>query len=85
MQSSSTNHATETILTHFSTLRDPRVKGRCDHPFVTVVGIAFVAILAGCNGWEEIEDFSKAGLKGITRIAVSPKGDRMAIVARGTQ
>src|SRR5438270_3159311 len=40
--------------------------------------------LRGKN-WEEIEDFSKAGLKGITRIAVSPKGDRMAIVARGTQ
>jgi dipeptidyl aminopeptidase/acylaminoacyl peptidase len=32
--------------------------------------------------WEEIEDFSKTGLKGITRIAVSPKGDRIAIIAR---
>lgn len=31
--------------------------------------------------WEEIGDFSNAGLKGITRIAVSPKGDRIAIVA----
>jgi WD40 repeat protein len=35
--------------------------------------------------WEEIGDFSKAGLKGITRIAVSPKGDRIAIVARSNQ
>ncbi len=35
--------------------------------------------------WEEIGDFRNAGLKGITRIAVSPKGDRIAIVARGTQ
>src|SRR5437899_797541 len=32
--------------------------------------------------WEEIGDFSKAGLKGITRIAISPKGDRIAIVAQ---
>src|SRR2546425_2442757 len=31
--------------------------------------------------WEEIGDFSKAGLKGITRIAISPKGNRIAIVA----
>jgi len=31
--------------------------------------------------WEEIADFSNAGLKNITRIAVSPKGDRIAIVA----
>ena len=32
--------------------------------------------------WVEIGDFSNAGLKNITRIAVSPKGDRIAIVAR---
>ena len=35
--------------------------------------------LRGKN-WEEIGDFSKAGLKGITRIAISPKGNRIAIV-----
>jgi dipeptidyl aminopeptidase/acylaminoacyl peptidase len=32
--------------------------------------------------WQEVSDFSKAGLKTITRIAVSPKGDRIAFVAR---
>jgi WD40 repeat protein len=32
--------------------------------------------------WVEIADFSHAGLKSITRIAVSPKGDRIAVVAR---
>ena len=32
--------------------------------------------------WQEAADFSKAGLKGITRIAVSPKGNRIAVVAR---
>ena len=32
--------------------------------------------------WVEIGDFSKAGLKTLTRIAVSPKGDRIAFVAR---
>lgn len=32
--------------------------------------------------WHEIADFSAAGLKSITRITVSPKGDRLAIVAR---
>jgi WD40 repeat protein len=31
--------------------------------------------------WVEIADFFNAGLKSITRIAVSPKGDRIAIVA----
>jgi hypothetical protein len=32
--------------------------------------------------WVEIGDVANAGLKGITRIAVSPKGDRIAVVAR---
>jgi len=37
------------------------------------------------NGeWQEIADFSSAGLKSITRLAVSPKGDRLATVAIAT-
>jgi WD40 repeat protein len=32
--------------------------------------------------WVEIADLSNAGLKSITRIAVSPKGDRIAVVSR---
>jgi hypothetical protein len=31
--------------------------------------------------WQEVADFSRAGLKGITRLAVSPKGDKLALVA----
>ena len=31
--------------------------------------------------WQEVADFSGAGLKSITRLAVSPKGDRLALVA----
>ena len=31
--------------------------------------------------WEEVADFAVAGLTNVTRLAVSPKGDRLAIVA----
>jgi hypothetical protein len=34
-------------------------------------------------GWREIADLGPAGVKGITRIAVSGRGDRIAIVADG--
>ncbi len=37
---------------------------------------------AADKDWREIADFSQAGLKGITRIAVSPKENRIALVAR---
>jgi Tol biopolymer transport system component len=33
-------------------------------------------------GWQELADFASAGLKGITRLAVSPKGDRLALVTQ---
>jgi hypothetical protein len=33
------------------------------------------------NDWQEIADLSAFGLKDITRLAVSPKGDRLALVA----
>lgn len=32
--------------------------------------------------WQELADFSSAGLKNITRLAVSQKGDRLALVAQ---
>lgn len=35
----------------------------------------------GNTGWEEVANFAAAGLQSITRLAVSPKGDRIAIVA----
>jgi hypothetical protein len=34
--------------------------------------------------WQEIMDFTNAGMKSITRLAVSPKGDRLAVVAIST-
>src|SRR2546423_10115680 len=40
-----------------------------------------VAPLTGA-GWAEVADFSKAGIKRITRIAVSANGSRIAIVAQ---
>jgi hypothetical protein len=33
------------------------------------------------KAWREVADFARAGLKGITRLAVSPQGDRLALVA----
>ena len=37
--------------------------------------------LEGKN-WSQLEDFTVPGLQGISRIAVSPKGDKLAIVVR---
>jgi hypothetical protein len=31
--------------------------------------------------WQEAADFASAGIKAITRLAVSPRGDKLALVA----
>ena len=36
----------------------------------------------GDTAWRAVVDLEKLGLKGVTRLAVSPKGDRLAIVAQ---
>lgn len=35
----------------------------------------------GAPGWVQLADFSSTGVEGITRLAVSPGGDRLALVA----
>jgi len=37
---------------------------------------------APASGWQQLADFSNAGLKRITRLALSPKADRLALVAQ---
>jgi hypothetical protein len=34
--------------------------------------------------WTELADLGSLGLRGVTRIAVSPKGDRIALVRAGS-
>lgn len=36
---------------------------------------------AGAAGWERIADLGALGLRNVTRLAISPKGDRIAVVA----
>jgi Tol biopolymer transport system component len=39
-------------------------------------------LAAPAAGWQQLADFSNAGLKRITRLALSPKADRLALVAQ---
>ena len=57
MRSSTPDRSLSSLITHLSTLDDPRVTGRCAHPFLTVLVVTVLGVLGGANGWEEIEDF----------------------------
>src|ERR1017187_5129400 len=42
---------------HFADLRDPRVKRTREHLLEEILLMTIAAILSGCNGWNEIEDY----------------------------
>jgi len=63
MQSSKQPKGVREILQHFSGLRDPRVAGRCDYPFETILVIGLLGVLCGAEGWTELEGFAKAKKK----------------------
>ncbi|HUG58577.1 MAG TPA: transposase family protein [Candidimonas sp.] len=39
---------------------DPRVTGRCAHALVDILTIALCAVMAGAEGWDDLEDRGKA-------------------------
>jgi predicted transposase YbfD/YdcC len=43
----------------FGDLYDARVGGRCDYPLIEIITIAICAVIAGADGWTEIETFGK--------------------------
>lgn len=44
----------------FGDLEDPRVMGRCSYPLIEVITIAICGVLAGSEGWTDIETFGKS-------------------------
>lgn len=44
----------------FGDLEDPRVEGRCAYPLIDIISIAICAVLAGADGWTEVETFGKS-------------------------
>ena len=74
MRRSRPDRSLSTLIEHLSTLDDPRVEGRCDHLFLTVLVVAVLGVLSGANGWEEIEDFAHDRREWLLRYVAFPLG-----------
>lgn len=49
----------DSIARHFGELKDPRVRGRCDHDLLEILTITFLAVICGASGWDDIEDWAR--------------------------
>jgi predicted transposase YbfD/YdcC len=47
------------LATHFGTLDDPRVMGRCAYPLLDLIVIAICASITGAESWVEVETFAR--------------------------
>src|SRR5256884_3324901 len=45
---------------HFATLEDPRVERTKRHQFLTIITIAFCAVICGADTWVDVEEFGHA-------------------------
>ncbi|PHJ42244.1 hypothetical protein AK965_07000 [Vibrio sp. PID17_43] len=51
-----------TFSKHFGDLKDPRQSAKISYPLFDVLFLAVCAIIAGAEGWEDIEDFGEIHL-----------------------
>ncbi|RZF87918.1 ISAs1 family transposase [Pseudoalteromonas sp. CO325X] len=69
---------------HFSSIEGPHQQGKVQHPLFDILLLTISAVLAGCQGWEEIEDFAHDKLFWLRKfIALSngvPRHDKIAKV-----
>lgn len=48
------------MVEHFSDIRDPRINRTKRHQLVDIICLSVLAVIAGAEGWEDIEDFGHA-------------------------
>lgn len=53
------NEIESTIWHHFKDVEDPRRSYLNDHPLINIITIALLAIIAGAEGWTDVENFGK--------------------------
>ena len=61
-------------LEHFEQLDDPRQSGKVWYPLDEVLLLCLLAVLAGADGWVEVEEFGQAKLAFLRRFRAFKKG-----------
>ena len=72
------------VFSHFLTITDPRSDINKRHKLIDIIAISICAVLCGCEGWEEIEDFGKSRQDWFKKFLELPNGipshDRIRVV-----
>lgn len=64
----------QSLVTHFGNIQDPRVERTKKHQLKDILVIAILAIIAGAQGWEDIENYGISKQKWLKQFLVLPNG-----------
>lgn len=73
LETISTNEL-QNVMIIFKNQNDTRMQGKVKHLMTDIIMIAFLAILARCDGWDEIEIFAKTKQKWLKKFLELPNG-----------
>jgi predicted transposase YbfD/YdcC len=62
------------LVSHFTRLKDPRIRGRRRHLLLDLIGIAICAVVAGADTWAEIAAFGRRHHDWLRRFLRLPNG-----------
>ena len=65
---------TARITDHFGGIRDPRLERTRQHLLLDILAIAICAVIAGADGWTDVEQFGKAKLQWFKTFLALPNG-----------
>ena len=59
---------------HFAELEDPRGSQGVEHPFLSIVMIAILAVIGGASGWDDIETYAESHEIWLSTLFCLPNG-----------
>lgn len=62
------------LVEHFADIEDPRVERTKKHQLTDILVIAILAIIAGAQGWEDIENYGLSKQKWLEEFLALPNG-----------
>ncbi len=62
------------LLKHFKELKDPRIERTKKHQLTDIISLSICAVIAGADGWEEIEDFGRDKFEWLKTFLALPNG-----------
>jgi len=68
----------KSLVQHFQDIKDPRVERTKKHQLTDILVIAILAVIAGAQGWEDMENYGISKKQWLEKFLALPHGIRVS-------